>query len=218
MQTGDAYTATPELRARILRSTWLASSSHRPCPPASAGPLSLWRSSPGGTEPVLCPDRVLPRDSATTPASGPSPGDVSTQARPSRRPRSESSRRKWGCDSTRPPCSAASTTTNADRIRHLSCGRLGRRSRRLAYRPGGGGCCPSLPARAFWTVRVCRAWTRIPESEREVIEVPLGSGDSVFAPTGAILYQLREAAMHGRPTVCASTSPSSPGGDDRAVR
>ena len=42
--------------------------------------------------------------------------------------------------------------------------------------------------------------TRIPESEREVIEVPLGAGDSVFAPTGAILYQLREAAMHGRPT------------------
>lgn len=42
--------------------------------------------------------------------------------------------------------------------------------------------------------------SRIPESDREVIEIPLGDGESVYAPTGAILYQLREVAMHGRPT------------------
>jgi len=39
--------------------------------------------------------------------------------------------------------------------------------------------------------------SRIPESEREVIEIPLGDGESVYAPTGAILYQLREVAMRG---------------------
>jgi 8-oxo-dGTP pyrophosphatase MutT (NUDIX family) len=42
--------------------------------------------------------------------------------------------------------------------------------------------------------------SRIPESDREVIEVPLGVRESIYAPTGAILYQLREVAMHGRST------------------
>jgi mutator protein MutT len=42
--------------------------------------------------------------------------------------------------------------------------------------------------------------SRIPESEREVIEVPLGDGESVYAPTGAILYQLREVALRGLTT------------------
>ena len=44
----------------------------------------------------------------------------------------------------------------------------------------------------------------IPESDRQVIEVPLGDGESIFAPTGAILFQLREVALHGRPTRVAS--------------
>ena len=37
----------------------------------------------------------------------------------------------------------------------------------------------------------------IPESERPVIQVPLGN-DLIHAPTGAILYQFREVALRGR--------------------
>jgi 8-oxo-dGTP pyrophosphatase MutT (NUDIX family) len=37
----------------------------------------------------------------------------------------------------------------------------------------------------------------IPESDRPVIQIPLGN-DLVHAPTGAILYQFREVALHGR--------------------
>jgi len=39
----------------------------------------------------------------------------------------------------------------------------------------------------------------IPESDRKVISVPL-RGDNIHAPTAAILYQLREVALHGRGT------------------
>jgi 8-oxo-dGTP pyrophosphatase MutT (NUDIX family) len=39
----------------------------------------------------------------------------------------------------------------------------------------------------------------IPESERPVIQVPL-LGTLVHAPTAAVLYQMREVVMHGRPT------------------
>ena len=39
----------------------------------------------------------------------------------------------------------------------------------------------------------------IPESDRPVIQVPLLS-TLVHAPTAAVLYQLREVVMHGRPT------------------
>ena len=37
----------------------------------------------------------------------------------------------------------------------------------------------------------------IPESDRPVLQVPLGN-DFIHAPTGAVLYQLREVALHGR--------------------
>ena len=37
----------------------------------------------------------------------------------------------------------------------------------------------------------------IPESDRPVIQVPLGN-DLIHAPTGAILYQFREVALRGR--------------------
>jgi 8-oxo-dGTP pyrophosphatase MutT (NUDIX family) len=37
----------------------------------------------------------------------------------------------------------------------------------------------------------------IPESERPVLQLPLGN-DLIHAPTGAILYQLREVALRGR--------------------
>jgi 8-oxo-dGTP pyrophosphatase MutT (NUDIX family) len=39
----------------------------------------------------------------------------------------------------------------------------------------------------------------IPESERPVIQLPI-LGTLVHAPTAAVLYQLREVVMHGRPT------------------
>ncbi len=37
---------------------------------------------------------------------------------------------------------------------------------------------------------------RIPESDRPVIQVPLGS-DLIHAPTGAVLYQFRQVALYG---------------------
>lgn len=37
----------------------------------------------------------------------------------------------------------------------------------------------------------------IPESERPVVQIPLGN-DLIHAPTGAILYQFREVALRGR--------------------
>ena len=39
----------------------------------------------------------------------------------------------------------------------------------------------------------------IPESERPVIQMPV-LGRTIHAPTAAVLYQLREVAMHGRAT------------------
>jgi 8-oxo-dGTP pyrophosphatase MutT (NUDIX family) len=39
----------------------------------------------------------------------------------------------------------------------------------------------------------------IPESERPVIQLPL-LGTLIHAPTAAVLYQLREVVLHGRPT------------------
>ena len=37
----------------------------------------------------------------------------------------------------------------------------------------------------------------IPESERPVLQLPLGN-DLIHAPTGAILYQFREVALRGQ--------------------
>jgi 8-oxo-dGTP pyrophosphatase MutT (NUDIX family) len=42
--------------------------------------------------------------------------------------------------------------------------------------------------------------TRIPESDRPLIEIDLGDDDPVWAPAAAILYQLREVGLHGRDT------------------
>lgn len=42
---------------------------------------------------------------------------------------------------------------------------------------------------------------RIPESRRPVLSIPMRSlGTRIFAPTAAMLYQLREVALHGRDT------------------
>lgn len=40
---------------------------------------------------------------------------------------------------------------------------------------------------------------RIPESDRPLIQLPLGA-TVIYAPTAAILYQFREVVLHGRPT------------------
>lgn len=40
-------------------------------------------------------------------------------------------------------------------------------------------------------------FVEIPESDRPVVQVPLG-GDLIHAPTGAVLYQFREVAIGGR--------------------
>ena len=46
--------------------------------------------------------------------------------------------------------------------------------------------------------------TPIPESDRPVLSIPLPwVGTEVFAPTAAILYQLREVVLHGRHTPVA---------------
>lgn len=42
-------------------------------------------------------------------------------------------------------------------------------------------------------------WTRVPEVDGPVIQIPI-VGTLVHAPTGAIIYQLREVALHGRAT------------------
>ena len=41
--------------------------------------------------------------------------------------------------------------------------------------------------------------SEIPESDRPVIAIPL-LGTHIHAPTAALLYQLREVAVHGRHT------------------
>lgn len=42
-------------------------------------------------------------------------------------------------------------------------------------------------------------FVRIPESDRPVVQVPIG-GDLIHAPTGAVLYQFRAVAYDGTPT------------------
>lgn len=42
-------------------------------------------------------------------------------------------------------------------------------------------------------------WATVPEVDDPVIQIPI-VGTRVHAPTGAILYQLREVALHGRTT------------------
>jgi 8-oxo-dGTP pyrophosphatase MutT (NUDIX family) len=42
----------------------------------------------------------------------------------------------------------------------------------------------------------------IPESDRPVVQIPLGN-DLIHAPTGAVLYQFREVALHHRPSTRA---------------
>jgi 8-oxo-dGTP pyrophosphatase MutT (NUDIX family) len=42
-------------------------------------------------------------------------------------------------------------------------------------------------------------FVRIPESERPVIQIPIGESH-IYAPTGAILHQFAEVGLRGRPT------------------
>jgi 8-oxo-dGTP pyrophosphatase MutT (NUDIX family) len=50
-------------------------------------------------------------------------------------------------------------------------------------------------------VRDCEPrFVAIPESDRPVVQMPL-VGNLIHAPTGAVLFQFREVALHGRPDV-----------------
>jgi hypothetical protein len=42
-------------------------------------------------------------------------------------------------------------------------------------------------------------WIRIPESEREVIQLPIGE-ELIHAPTAALMYQFAEVVFRNRPT------------------
>ncbi len=60
------------------------------------------------------------------------------------------------------------------------------------------GAVYRVPLRALDAPNVPTLVT-IPESDRPVIQIPL-LGSRIHAPTGAIIYQLREVVVHGRPT------------------
>lgn len=55
-----------------------------------------------------------------------------------------------------------------------------------------------VPLRALADERIPQL-RRIPESERPVISIPI-LGTDIHAPTAAVMYQLREVALLGRPT------------------
>ena len=66
--------------------------------------------------------------------------------------------------------------------------------------------CARLPARCWPRYRIglhelCRddspRFVRIPESDRPVVQVPIGN-DLIHAPTGAVLVQFRWLALEGR--------------------
>ena len=57
-----------------------------------------------------------------------------------------------------------------------------------------------VPVRELEHPDIPKLWT-IPESDRPVLSLPIPMlGTSIHAPTAAVLYQLREVALHGRDT------------------
>ena len=57
-----------------------------------------------------------------------------------------------------------------------------------------------VPVRELEHPDIPRLWA-IPESDRPVLSLPMPVlGTSIHAPTAAVLYQLREVALHGRDT------------------
>ena len=71
--------------------------------------------------------------------------------------------------------------------------------RRAGGEPRRGGEARAIPLAVLERPGV-PTLTRIPESDRPVIEIDLGNDDPVWAPAAAILYQLREVGLHGRHT------------------
>ncbi len=74
-------------------------------------------------------------------------------------------------------------------------------SRSLVAEPGEVAAMHLVPLRALEHPDVPRL-RRIEQSERPVISVPLDDalGVAIHAPTAAMLFQLREVALHGRST------------------
>ena len=61
-------------------------------------------------------------------------------------------------------------------------------------------CPPSIACRSTDLDRPdVPRYISIPESERPVIQLPL-LGSLIHAPTAAVVYQMREVVIHGRPT------------------
>ena len=148
MQTGDAYAATPELRARLTVN--LAGFELAPPLPAglrrAAVAVAVVAREDGAACFVLTERAQGLRNHAgqwAFPGGRLDPGEA-VEAAALRELEEEVGLRLDHDFRARPP----RRLRHAIGIRHLSCGRLGRRSRRLAYRPGGGSCRPPLPARA----------------------------------------------------------------------
>jgi hypothetical protein len=72
-------------------------------------------------------------------------------------------------------------------------------------RPGAGAEPPAEVARAYVVPLTeldrpdAPRFVTISESPRPVVQMPL-LGNLIHAPTAAVLYQLREVVLHGRPT------------------
>ncbi len=57
-----------------------------------------------------------------------------------------------------------------------------------------------IPIEVLDEPQVPHIWS-IPESDRPLLSVPIASLDTtIHSPTAAVLYQLREVALHGRAT------------------
>ena len=68
----------------------------------------------------------------------------------------------------------------------------------LRAQSGRGGVDPPHPAGGARRTRRARACCPVPTRSGPIIQMPLGEERLIHAPTGAVLYQLREVAVHGR--------------------
>ena len=162
---------------------------------------------------------ALPPRVADAPARRPVGAARRADRRRARRrstPRCASSTRSSGCGSVPTASSAGSTTTRRARAtssRRSSCGaaptRSSRRRPTRCSRSTGSACTRSRDSEP--------RFISIPESDRPVLQLPLGN-DLIHAPTAAMLFQLRQVGLLGRPASASTTSSSrsSPGADARS--
>ena len=143
-----------------------------------------------------CCSPGAPRPCGRTPASGRCPAGGSTTARTRSPPPGASCSRSWACTSTR----------------RALLGALDDYPTRSGYVITPfvfwGGANPELhphPDEVASVHRIafrelCRPdsprFVSIPESERPVVQIPIG-GDLIHAPTGAVLLQFRRVAIEG---------------------